>query len=50
MAYFACAYFDKTYFSTDCAPTGGKAARGPRVVILPPDPLLVEDEELLWIT
>lgn len=50
MDYFDCAYFDQTYFDTDCAPaaTGGKAGRG--IVTHRPDPLLVEDEELLWIT
>ena len=48
MSYFACAYFDQTYFSTDCAPatSGG---HGPVRSVLPPPqaPVLDDGEELL---
>jgi len=53
MAYFDCAYFDQTYFSTDCAPvvtSGRSSQKARRRLPLPPDPALIEDEELLWIT
>ena len=52
MNYFDCAYFDQTYFSTDCPPAatgGGKPGRG-TARLVPPSPVLIEDEELLWIT
>ena len=49
MNYFACAYFDQTYFSTDCAPTGGRGTRGMARVIRPAGPDEYE-EDLLWIT
>ena len=50
MNYFDCAYFDQTYFSTDCAPSGGKGGRGPvrRRYIQPPEPVLDDDGDELF--
>ena len=52
MNYFDCAYFDQTYFSTDCPPSGGKGGKGPvrrRYVqpILPQPEPLDEGDELM---
>lgn len=50
MSYFDCAYFDQTYFSTDCAPTGGKVARGGPIRRIPrpsEPPVLDDGDELL---
>lgn len=48
-----CAYDDSFDSSFDvCAPvtsSGGKVARAVRPRRIKPDPVLVEDEELLWI-
>lgn len=43
MSYFECAYFDQTYFATDCAPAGGRGSRG-MARINPPPPLDEGDE------